>query len=61
MGVGAPVLVVYPTSDFRTSALELQRIDNVVNYEWSGRATYIEVLGVDHFLYTAASQQESFE
>jgi pimeloyl-ACP methyl ester carboxylesterase len=58
--VVAPVLVVYGTSDFRTTAEENRYIVNVVNRSHPGHATYMEVPEMEHGFGQAGSQQASW-
>lgn len=58
--VVVPVLVVYGTSDFRTTSEENRYIVNVVNRSHPGHATYIEVPEMEHGFGQAASQQASW-
>ena len=60
-GVDAPVLVVYGTSDYRTSAQEHQYLADMINSRHPGRATFVRVEGMDHGFAQAPSQRASLD
>ena len=60
MEVEAPVLAVYPTSDFLVAEDEVRRIAEVVNRARPGHATFVALPGVDHYFNAAPTQQASF-
>ncbi len=53
-----PVLVIYGTSDFLTSADESRYLVELINSFHPGRATYAEVPGMAHGFTVYASQKE---
>lgn len=58
--VRAPVLAVYPGSDFVSSLDEHQALVRTVNERAPGRAELLVIAATDHYLSKAASPQESF-
>lgn len=59
--VDAPVLVIYGTSDFQTSAAEHRYLTDAINSFHPGRATYVEIPNMDHGFETVASQREGMQ
>ncbi len=57
----APVLVIYGTSDFRSTADENRSIVNTLNQAHAGQATYVEIADMEHGFGQALSQQASWE
>ncbi len=60
-GSAAPVLVLYGTSDYRTSAQEHQYLADMLNSFRPGRATFVQIEGMDHGFARAPSQRASLE
>lgn len=59
--VDAPTLVIYGTSDFLTTAEEHQYLANLINSYHPGRATFVKIENMDHYLTRASSMRESLE
>jgi alpha-beta hydrolase superfamily lysophospholipase len=59
--VDAPVLVIYGTSDFQTSADEHRYLTDAINSFHPGRATYVEIPNMDHSFETVPSQREGMQ
>lgn len=59
--VDVPVLVIYGTSDFQTSADEHRYLTDAINSFHPGRATYVEIPNMDHSFETVASQREGMQ
>ncbi len=59
--VDAPVLVIYGTSDFQTSADEHRYLTDVINSFHPGRATYVEIPNMDHGFESVPSQREGMQ
>jgi pimeloyl-ACP methyl ester carboxylesterase len=59
--VDAPTLIIYGSSDFLTSAEEHEYLRDMVNRFHPGKATYVEIKGMDHYFERAATQRESME
>jgi pimeloyl-ACP methyl ester carboxylesterase len=59
--VDAPTLIIYGRSDFLTSAEEHVYLRDMVNRFHPGKATYVEIEGMDHYFERAASQKESLD
>lgn len=59
--LGVPTLVIYGTSDFLTSAKEHTYLRDMINQFHPGKATYVEISGMDHWFERAASQRESMQ
>lgn len=58
--VRAPVLAVYPGSDFVSSLDEHQALVRTVNERTPGRAELLVIPATDHYLSKAGTPQESF-
>ncbi len=54
-----PVLILYGAADFVTSADEHQYLMNLVNSYHPGRAKFVQIEHMDHWLRRASSMQES--
>jgi len=59
--IDAPVLIVYGTADFVTDAYQHHYLRDMINAFHPGRATYVEIEGMDHGLVLAGSQKASLE
>lgn len=59
--INAPVLVIYGTSDYLTNDEEHQYLTKMINTFHPGKAKYVRVENMDHFMERAASQRESME
>jgi pimeloyl-ACP methyl ester carboxylesterase len=59
--IDAPVLIVYGTADFVTDAYQHLYLRDMINAFHPGRATYVEIEGMDHGLVLAGSQKASLE
>lgn len=59
--VDAPVLVIYGTSDFQTSAGEHLYLTDAINSFHPGRATYIEIANMDHGFEIVPSQRQGMQ
>jgi uncharacterized protein len=59
--VSCPVLVIFGTSDFVTSEPEHRVIVERLNSLHRGQATLVKIQGMDHFLSSAATMQDSFK
>ena len=58
---GAPTLVVYGSADFITSRAQGEGVVAAINAAHPGRATFVEIAGMDHWLSQAADQRASFD
>lgn len=58
-GVEAPVVLMYGTSDFVTSAAEHQYAADVINFYHPGQANYVEIPELDHYFRRAPDQRAS--
>lgn len=58
---GMPTLVVYGSADFVTSSAQGEGLAAAINAAHPGRATFVEIAGMDHWLSRAVDQRASFD
>lgn len=59
--IEAPVLIFYGTADFVTDDFQHEYLRDMINSFHPGRATYVEIDGMDHGLLLAGTQRASME
>ena len=59
--IDAPVLILYGTADFVTDDYQAQYLRDMINSLHPGRATYIRIDGMDHFLTMSGTQKAALE
>ena len=59
--IEAPVLIVYGTADFVTDAYQHQYLRDMVNAFHPGRASYVQIDGMDHGFLLAGTLRASME